>query len=146
MHRKMRKGRFTPYGFQMAELRLNSFENNCFWSNSDFVKVPKIFFSPKSKIVIASRPPPGPDLGRQLLESWQFWKLPFGNFHFGHFRFPRVEIQTQRVETKRNTLFFYVFDSKMSLLDVLPFFFLIMYDDGWWMMDDVWWWMMYDDG
>ena len=26
--------------------------------------------------------------------------------------------------------FFYVFDSKMSLLDFWPFFFLIMYDDG----------------
>ena len=51
-------------------------------------------------------------------------------FIFGHFRFPRVEIQTQRVETKRNTLSFYVFDSKMSLLVFLPFFFLIMYDDG----------------
>ena len=28
--------------------------------------------SPGDVIVIASQPPPGPDLGRQLLESWQF--------------------------------------------------------------------------
>ena len=49
---------------------------------------------------------------------------------FGHLRFPRFEIQTQRVETKRNTLFFHVFESKMSLFGFLPFFFLIMYDDG----------------
>ena len=27
MHRKMRTSRFPPYGFEMAELRLNAFEN-----------------------------------------------------------------------------------------------------------------------
>ena len=73
---------------------------------------------------------------RARIRGGSFWKVSslknslLAIFIFGHFRFPRFEIQTQRVETKRNTLFFHVFESKMSLFGFLPFFFLIMYDDG----------------
>ena len=38
MHRKMRKSRFPPYGFQMAELRLNSCENKLFFMFRIFEK------------------------------------------------------------------------------------------------------------
>ena len=53
-----------------------------------------------------------------------------GNFHFGNFRFPRVEIQTQRVETKRNILLFDAFDSKISRFLFSAFFLFMMDDDG----------------
>ena len=65
-----------------------------------------------------------------------FWKVSsFENcllviLIFGHSKFPRVEIQTGRVETKRITFFLMFLIQRCNFLDFLPFFFLSMYDDG----------------
>ncbi len=69
---------------------------------------------------------------RAWIRGGSFWKVSslkislLAIFIFGHFRFPRVEIQTRRVKTKHNTLFVLCFRLK-DVTFVFSAFFIFDY-------------------